>query len=1284
MKNYKFKLTLFIIIIVATLILFAPQTRAQSADNNPDAIAIRVIPNPNHYSVTRWYQNQGFSGSPQALTVDGYEALRDGRTVYINAANVVGKTIYTNIYLISYNQDYSVKTVDILGQIIANWKFNDNLPAEASTCSISALKCEKDADCASSQSCDLVRGACVLKEVKSCAVDTDCPVNFFCDSIKAKIIRDLKRVGRVEEIREALTRYRNANGRYPLLDAGTYLPGKTTSLWPSWNQVFLPAVGLSQGVLDPVNRFGSCPGYDAKTCWDKDKQEFIGAPAAGDLTISLPADSHALVYTTNQSGSQYNICAVMESREPELGYTLYPNDPIGSSCVTNTGILATGNAFNNLPQITELSLKGIAGREYNGFVKAVDIDNDPLTWSLSGGSWAGWSAMPAIQGTSDPNQKKLFSSRAGSPGIYPVTITVRDTRGGVTSTTTNIEIISSSSFAEVDEYNYRLDPIVPFDYSFYVSGNNAAPTYGLRAISEPDVLRYSNIRINESSDGTNRVKVSFQGIISPTIKFNEDTETVYELTVNSSGATAAVSRFIVRIKIDRPILELNCETQSRHNYDYSCRLGNIKQGNHDIEYNSVLALPAGLSVGEKTSEPGVIYLFGKTTTVHPGQEVRIRAVNEYGTETIRSFILRVNTYCGDGFKQAPNMEGRGGVFNNGYEACDGKADEAVSATDSSKYRQYACNTPTGAVTPYPISGSSYCVFKSPLDGGGYCGDTYCQTRHEDKSTCPFDCDPAFSGSGQNLGGDNPGAISCQLTNYCPDGQTCVNGTCVSQCWDREVVSKVQFSEGDATRPGTYEYRDCNFFGFDCVATFTYTSTKISPSTDGTIKYCFADNYPNTPAYPRGNYCTIVRIDDPFCTNSALCPVGFSDLKQVGLTGTGDTCRDKSDTCPNRWCQRRIYECSKTQTVTYCVGDACSTTGGTVMDGKINSSGQCIGYVVVTPPVIPADSCSSDSECATGQECVGVQGSCVDNNTRAYSANCDQYSFDSTICVANPYYSCDWVPTILGTCVTKQVVVDPTPTPPPTTCTPVCEVGRCGDNQCGGTCPCYSGSACDNATKTCKCLTGCAYTVASSNVNTLYNCSVYNNYCSPGGGYCGDLRCDDRILDDWNGLIAGETFDNCPTDCSAPRCECKAVNPTFQCGRAICPDGKTSYMCGVCEGQPSGGWQSYECINNMCVPKLKETCGNGVIDAFETCDDGANNIAEADIPTREQLTHLYNYSMQKYCTTINCLRMNVYPPKCGDGICDFDILPDKEGCGSITCRDNYGIPQYDCVGSPKCS
>ena len=209
-QNIALSFATLLIIYLFALVPFQNVKAQDVASSQNDAIGIRVIPNPNHYSVSRWYESQGFSGSPQALTVDGYDALRDGRTVYINAAHVVpqDKTIYTNIYLISYNQDQSHLTTDILGQIISHWEFNDNLDDEDATCSISALKCSSDVDCPDSQVCSLANGTCQLEKDKNCQVDDDCPTNFFCSSLKSKIIRDLNRVGKIEELREGLAKYR--------------------------------------------------------------------------------------------------------------------------------------------------------------------------------------------------------------------------------------------------------------------------------------------------------------------------------------------------------------------------------------------------------------------------------------------------------------------------------------------------------------------------------------------------------------------------------------------------------------------------------------------------------------------------------------------------------------------------------------------------------------------------------------------------------------------------------------------------------------------------------------------------------------------------------------------------------------------------------------------------------------------------------------------------------------------------------------------------------------------
>ncbi|MCK5358306.1 MAG: hypothetical protein KAJ48_07915, partial [Elusimicrobiales bacterium] len=119
-------------------------TNPSIAQTSTDAIAIRIVPNENHFSALRWYQDQNFSGSPQSLTVDGYEAVRDGRTVYVNVANVSGSALYTNIYLISYNQEAESATIDIFGNILSHWKFNTNLTVDGLCRGLPSVFCLQD------------------------------------------------------------------------------------------------------------------------------------------------------------------------------------------------------------------------------------------------------------------------------------------------------------------------------------------------------------------------------------------------------------------------------------------------------------------------------------------------------------------------------------------------------------------------------------------------------------------------------------------------------------------------------------------------------------------------------------------------------------------------------------------------------------------------------------------------------------------------------------------------------------------------------------------------------------------------------------------------------------------------------------------------------------------------------------------------------------------------------------------------------------------------------------
>ncbi len=92
-----------------------------------DAVGMRIYQNANHLSPLAWYKSKLFVGNPTAAQVDGYEAIVDGRSTYINAANHTGTSNYTNIFVISYSQSASPEMQNIFNQMLKNWKFNTNL-----------------------------------------------------------------------------------------------------------------------------------------------------------------------------------------------------------------------------------------------------------------------------------------------------------------------------------------------------------------------------------------------------------------------------------------------------------------------------------------------------------------------------------------------------------------------------------------------------------------------------------------------------------------------------------------------------------------------------------------------------------------------------------------------------------------------------------------------------------------------------------------------------------------------------------------------------------------------------------------------------------------------------------------------------------------------------------------------------------------------------------------------------------------------------------------------------
>ena len=254
---------------------------------SPDAIAMRIISNPEHYSALRWYNEKvTVKGSPQLLSVDDYPAVRDGRSVYVSAANIENVVLYTNVYIISYNQEAEQATQDIFGQILAKWRFNTNL--------------------------DSADGVCSEAASKICLTDTECGTSGFCSSFKARVTRDTVRMSRLMDLKASLESFKKSKGKYPSLSAGSYLPAKTVSVWPSWQESLGKDLGITPPI-DPVNNLASCGiNYDPTTCWDQTAKSFAWTiPSLPGEEI--PADNLVFTYSAAAGGASYKLCGYSES-----------------------------------------------------------------------------------------------------------------------------------------------------------------------------------------------------------------------------------------------------------------------------------------------------------------------------------------------------------------------------------------------------------------------------------------------------------------------------------------------------------------------------------------------------------------------------------------------------------------------------------------------------------------------------------------------------------------------------------------------------------------------------------------------------------------------------------------------------------------------------------------------------------------------------------------------------------------------------------------------------------
>src|SRR3989344_3312230 len=272
--------------------------------------------------------NVPVQGSPQTVLVDGYEAVKEGRSVYVGATNDITIDLFSNIYILSYTQGSSAETVEIFNRILdptkqaGDWYFNDGVTNSRICSGIGVYEgttdtCAEplgtavggcnlhasDTDCATASGCQAVANfnICIARSCDPiyCASDLDCPVdsatssNYECLADKNELTRDARRYGNLRDIQILLERV-----GYPTLGGGTYIAANTVSVWPSWQQTFGAALGGGLPV-DPLNQFIGCPSGDPDqitTCWNETSKEFF-----------CPTGGFVYAYRSTDSGQSYEL-----------------------------------------------------------------------------------------------------------------------------------------------------------------------------------------------------------------------------------------------------------------------------------------------------------------------------------------------------------------------------------------------------------------------------------------------------------------------------------------------------------------------------------------------------------------------------------------------------------------------------------------------------------------------------------------------------------------------------------------------------------------------------------------------------------------------------------------------------------------------------------------------------------------------------------------------------------------------------------------------------------------
>ena len=264
-------------------------------DINDDVIGLQVFKTEDAPTILEketlgeWFLRKiGIPSGFNQISIDGYDAMTNGSNYYISSVNrPADGQLYRNIFVFSINENAQQITYDVFEQLINSLEFNTNLSDNLYCDGAVDILCFDDFNCLDTLGNPLGTPAGTGE----------------CSADKTKMRRDWGRLETIANAQTGLNNYVSSTGAAPQLTAGTYIPGKTRSVWPSWGNIG-QSIGGGVGI-DPINRWTSCnychvPGQpidgieqlcssdddctgageicvsiDSQTCWDEINSRFI-------------------------------------------------------------------------------------------------------------------------------------------------------------------------------------------------------------------------------------------------------------------------------------------------------------------------------------------------------------------------------------------------------------------------------------------------------------------------------------------------------------------------------------------------------------------------------------------------------------------------------------------------------------------------------------------------------------------------------------------------------------------------------------------------------------------------------------------------------------------------------------------------------------------------------------------------------------------------------------------------------------------------------------------------